>query len=373
MKADITARFSNGWVYSIKRFTSLLGLLLILQQLVGCAGAPKDQQTGPQFYPPLPNSPRIQYLASFSTGRDVGEQTAFADFVFGKDGEVESLVKKPYGVAIADGKIFAADTRGQGYVIFDLKNKKTASIYGSGAGRIKKPINILLDEQFNRYLTDTERNQILVFNKQNKFVRAYGVKGQFKPTDLALTRDRMYVVDIEHHNLQVLSRKDGRVLDKIGSPGSGSGQFFHPTNISIGGDGNLYVSDTGNFRVQVITPQGEFVRSIGKAGTGLGNFARPKGVAVDRQGQIYVVDAAFNNVQVFRPDGRLLVFFGGAGNDPGNLYLPTDVAIDYENVALFQKYADPKFKLEYVIVVASQFGSNKISVYGYGRMEGMEY
>ena len=42
-------------------------------------------------------------------------------------------------------------------------------------------------------------------------------------------------------------------------------------------------------------------------------------------------------------------------------------------IPLFQKYADPKFKLEYVIAVASQFGPHKVSVYGYGKMEGMEY
>jgi hypothetical protein len=86
-----------------------------------------------------------------------------------------------------------------------------------------------------------------------------------------------------------------------------------------------------------------------------------------------VVDAAFENVQVFNRLARLLVFFGGPGPHPDNLNLPTAITIDYDNVALFQKYADPKFKLEYVILVANQFGRNKVNVYGFGKMQGMDY
>jgi hypothetical protein len=55
------------------------------------------------------------------------------------------------------------------------------------------------------------------------------------------------------------------------------------------------------------------------------------------------------------------------------LNLPTVVVIDYDNVALFQKYADPKFKLEYVILVANQFGASKVNAYGFGHMEGVDY
>jgi len=94
---------------------------------------------------------------------------------------------------------------------------------------------------------------------------------------------------------------------------------------------------------------------------------------VDREGRIYVVDAAFENVQIMNQEGKLLLFFGGSGNDPENINLPTDIEIDYDNVGLFQKYADPNFKLEYVILVASQFGGSKVNAFGFGKMEGMEY
>lgn len=341
--------------------------------LSSCAAPPEKQDAGPVFYPPLPNPPRIQYLTAFSSARDVGDASDFSDFLFGKERGSESIITKPYGVGLNDGKLFAVDIRGPGYVIFDLQKKRTRSISGFGASQMKKPINISFDKQGNRYITDTQRDQILMFNNKDKFVRAFGVKGQFKPTDLLIVDDEMYVVDIAHHRIQVLSLPDGKVLREFGSPGSKAREFFHPTNIKMGTDGNLYISDTGNYRIQVINKEGEFIRSIGKAGSGLGNFARPKGIALDNNNHLYVVDAAFSNVQVFRPDGKLLLFFGGAGNDPGGLNLPTDVEIDYDNVSLFQKYAAPGFKLEFVILVANQFGPNKVSAYGYGKMQGMDY
>ena len=42
-------------------------------------------------------------------------------------------------------------------------------------------------------------------------------------------------------------------------------------------------------------------------------------------------------------------------------------------LALFQKYADPRFKLEYVILVASQYGASKVNAYGFGEMADMDY
>ena len=53
--------------------------------------------------------------------------------------------------------------------------------------------------------------------------------------------------------------------------------------------------------------------------------------------------------------------------------LPTDIDIDYASVPFFQQYADPEFELEFIIVVANQFGSNKVNVFGFGRHKSMNY
>ena len=106
--------------------------------------------------------------------------------------------------------------------------------------------------------------------------------------------------------------------------------------------------------------------AIGHAGVAPGMFARPKGVAVDRQGLAYVVDAATQVVQIFDTEGRLLLFFAQAGaSAQGEVVLPATVKVDYDNISYFQKFVAPGRQLDYLIFVTSQFGGQKVSVYGF--------
>ena len=100
------------------------------------------------------------------------------------------------------------------------------------------------------------------------------------------------------------------------------------------------------------------------------------GIAIDEEGQIYVADAGFSNVQVFDKTFRLLGVFGMPGLPAGSLNLPAGIAVTRDNLDYFQKFAVPGFKLEEVIFVANQFITPinpAISVYGLGKMEGVDY
>lgn len=380
--------YRNRGISFTSKYKIVQAVLLICAVILsGCASGP-DKVSGPVFFPAEPNPPFIQHLRSITAMKDLGGGSAFAEFVLGKESN-EALVNKPYGIAVHQDKIYVVDTRGPGYVVLDLKEKKHTLITGGGAGQMRKPINITIDNNGEKYVTDTGRNQVLVFDKKDRYVRAYGLTGQFKPGDVVLVGDRLYVSDLKHHLIQVLDKKSGKLLFKFaeakkkknkpsGKKGKKSdkdydkGALYFPTNMAVYGK-HLYISDTGYFKIVKYTLDGKFVGSYGEVGTGLGNFARPKGIALDKSGRLYVVDAAFENVQIFDKKENLLLFFGGAGSEAHNLVLPTSVFIDYENVKYFQQYAAPGFKLEYVIFVASQFGRNKINVYGYGRMQGMDY
>jgi len=353
------------------RHSYYLAIFLILP-LVSVGAAPKEsvEKEPPVFYPPAPNLPRLQYLTKYSTAYDVAvKKSGFRDFVFGGESMEEQAINKPYGVAINDGAIYAVDTRGAGYVVFDFAKGAWRSVTSSGSGAMPKPMNITIDDDGTRYVTDTQRRLVLVFDSKDRFVRALGSPDQFQPVDVAIANNRLYVTDIENHKVHVLDKVTGETLFTFGEPGTGYGQMAHPTNLVFGPDGTLYVTDTNNFRVQQFTPEGEFLRQIGSAGTGFGNFARPKGVAIDEKGVLYVVDAAFQNVQMFNDEGQLLMFFGSPGEGRGDLYMPTAIEIDYDNVDYFRKYAAPDFEIEYLVVVANQFGLNKIAVYGYGSLK----
>jgi DNA-binding beta-propeller fold protein YncE len=335
----------------------------------------------PLFYPPLPDLPRIQYLASYSFASDVEDKEEqksgwLSDFVLGEERrEADEGPNKPYGVALDNGQIHVVDTRGSGYAVFDLPNKDYRFNIGSGPSSMPKPINIEIDADGRKYIADTVRNQVVVFDEEDRFLQAFGRRGQFRPTDVLVDGDKLFVVDIQEHRVVVLDKDSGEELGSFGSTGSNEERLFQPTNIALGPNGHLYISDTGNFRVLEVTQEGEIVKSYG-AGVGRspGNFARPKGVAVDREGRVYVVDAAYERVQVFDADGRLLMFFGEPGGTHiSGLDLPTDIDIDYASVPYFQQYADPEFEVEFIIAVVNQFGMSKVNVFGFGRHKSMSY
>jgi len=363
------------WLYSLilKQF-HWIQCVIVFTALTGCATTPAPEQQAALFFPSPPDPPRLQYLTRFSSPSDlVTESTGLKDFILGEETVGDHLVKKPYGIAIRDGKLYVVDTRGSGYGIYDLKQRRTDFIWGSAGGTMKKPINITIDKEGNKYITDTGRNQVLVFNHDDKFVRALGERDQFKPADVLVVDEKLYVSDLYNHQIQVISKTTGDPLFTFGRAGSGDNELFQPTNLSLGPNNELFISDTGNFRIQKYTLDGKFIRSYGSIGDSVGHFARPKGINVDRSDRLYVVDAAFENVQILNQDGTPLMFFGESGDKRGNINLPTDIIIDYDNLEYFQSYVEPGFKLEYVVLIASQFGVNKVAAFGFGKMEGLDY
>jgi len=358
----------------LHRLTTWFAVLL----LTACAAPSTNVSKAPAqpaavFYPPLPNPPRVQHLTTIASDLDISAPAGgFAKFIAGDD-QREQRLRQPYGVAMFEGKLYVADSKAPGLAVFDLVQRKFSLVTGSGNGRMKRPINVTIDADGSKYVTDTGRDQVLVFDRNDRFVMAYGTAGQFRPVDTAIAGERLYVVDIRNHQVQVLDKRSGKFLFKFGSAGSAPGELFHPTNISIGPDGDVYIVETSNFRVQRFSAEGKPVRIYGESGSEFGTFSRPKGIAIDRAGRLYVGDAAFENVQIFDVSGKLLLYFGQPGDKAEGLNLPAGVSIDYDNVALFKRYADPRFTIEYLILVASQFGPNKVDVFGFGRMQGMQY
>ncbi len=325
----------------------------------------KDEERPLVLYPSPPAQPRLQFLRTFSKKSDIQvKKGGFRKFVVGEEENDES-VGKPYGVAIHDGKIYACDTTSNYVAIFDLKNKRFDSFGRGYSGALSKPINIAVDTDGTCYVADTGHKRIMVYDSDGKYLRSLGDPEKMGPTDVELLEDQLYVCDIDNAQVVILDKETGDEIRRFGSKGSGEGQLFFPTNIAIDLDGNVFVSDTGNTRVMRFDRRDNFVMQIGALGREMGNFVRPKGIAVDREGRLYVADAAFENVQIFDDEGKLLLFFGTPGNHTGGLNLPASVVIDYDNVDYFKDLVAPGHEIEYLVLVCSQFGLNKINVYGF--------
>jgi DNA-binding beta-propeller fold protein YncE len=230
----------------------------------------------------------------------------------------------------ADGRVYVTDS-GQAVVwVFDEQAKRVTYLGTSGQGTLKSPIGIAVDTRGVVFVSDVTLKRVYGFDRKGTLVVAIGKGDELpRPSGLAIdpATNRLYVSDTKLHKIRVYDASTGAFVKEIGERGTEEGKFNFPTNLFIR-RGKLYVSDTGNFRVQILDLDGNFLKKIGQLGDRLGDLARPKGVAVDSDGHIYVADAAFDNFQIFNEEGKLLLYVGEAGTRPGRFWLPAGMYID---------------------------------------------
>jgi sugar lactone lactonase YvrE len=211
----------------------------------------------------------------------------------GSDAKFEWLV----GLAIDDGdRLFAADGGKRHVVVFD-KNHKVEGAISEG---LSAPGGLAVDNE-NRllYVTDAEQDLVLVYDLDPPF----------------------------------------KLIRKLGKPGTehtstAPGEFAKPAGVAVDQDGNVFVADTWNNRIEEFDADGTFIKTFGEAGDGPGFFARPKGISVDGDGHLWVADALQDRVQVFTPEGQLLIYMGEHGLLPGQFQSLTNVMVDKNNRVL---------------------------------------
>lgn len=335
--------------------------------LFGCSKSISPGGIAPKsiFYPSPPDTARLQFLKKISNSGDViGKERWFKRFILGSD-EVKHI-GKPYGVTVHNKKIYICDTFKRGLDIIDLEKNSFSEFIPSGQGALKLPLNCFVDDKGYLFVADADRKQIVVYTPELDYFYSFGDLENFKPTDVFIADNKIWVVNILGHQVHVYNNDHSfSLVKKFPSPQKDStGYLFSPTNMFIS-DSIAYVTDFGDFKIKRYTHDGVFIDAVGTYGENLGQFTRPKGIAVDKQSNLYVVDAGFENTQIFDKDGKLLMFFGGNYKGPGDLWLPAKVTIDYEHTKYFEQYVDKGFKLIYLILVTSQFGPDKLNVYGY--------
>jgi DNA-binding beta-propeller fold protein YncE len=180
---------------------------------------------------------------------------------------------------------------------------------GSGQGQFNRPRGIVIATDGTTYVVDSRNARVEVFDPSGVFLQAFGGEGAL-PGQFARF------------------------------PGAGGGG---PGGIAIGSDGNLYVADTWNHRIQVFSPQGQYIREWGTffdtdddptlAATHPGEFYGPRGIAI-HNGRVYVTDTGNERVQVFDETGAFVSMFGGAGSAEGQLVEPVGIAVTDDGTVL---------------------------------------
>lgn len=328
-----------------------------------------------------PNPPaitRVKYLSYFSgepfkapqqTKQKAGWMDRLAGATVG--GADPSTLKPrfqlvmPYGVGIdSKNRLYIADRKVSAVFIVNTETWEFEMIKNGVHARFGMIIGIAIDDSDRLFVSDSVMHRVMVFDPQHKLEGSIS-QGMQDPGGMAIDNENrfLYVADADRDQVLVYDADPPyKFLRAIGTAGkqhtlTSPGDFAKPTNVAVDRDGNLYVTDTWNDRIQIFDPDGNFIRAFGKAGDGPGYFARPKGIAVDSDGHIWVADGVQDRLQVFTSDGQLLLWMGGHGMLPGQFSDLAGLCIDKNNrvftseqypgrVQMFRYFTDEEAKAE---------------------------
>ncbi len=253
-------------------------------------------------------------------------------------GKVLFQLAEPYGMAVdSKNNLYVADQKVGAIFIFNTETREVELIKNKTHAHFDRIIGLAMDDNDRLFVSDPGLHHILVFDATHKAEDVI-TDGMVSPGGLALDKENrlLYVADVELDQVLVYDADSFKLLRKIGTTGhkhelTTPGDFAKPTAVAVDAEGNLYVCDTLNNRIEIFDADGKFISTFGKAGDGPGYFARPKGVAIDSDNHIWVADGMQDKVQVFNKEWQLLITFGGHGLLPGMFQGLAGIATDKNN------------------------------------------
>ena len=156
---------------------------------------------------------------------------------------------------------------------------------------------------------------ILIIDKENgKLLDSWGDNFFIMPHGLATDNENnIWVTDVGLHQVFKFNHQ-GKLLLKLGKaklPGNDSLHFNKPTDMAIAKDGSIYICDGyGNSRVVKFSATGKYLYEWGKKGGKESEFDIPHGISLDSNGNVYVADRENNRIQVFDSNGRFIKQLG---------------------------------------------------------------
>ncbi|HET7769794.1 MAG TPA: hypothetical protein VFN74_13540 [Chloroflexota bacterium] len=167
------------------------------------------------------------------------------------------------------------------------------------------------------YFTDTKTHSVVKTDLDGREVWRLGT-GQpvdgapfNRPTDISLTPEGDFYISDGYGNRRVHHySKDLQLIKSWGEEGTGPGQFVLVHDVwfdTRGGQRRLWVADRTNNRIELFTPEGEFVEE--KTG-----FRRPNGMWIDKNGYMYVAELDAR-VTILDPHDNVVGYIGGHGAD----------------------------------------------------------
>lgn len=257
--------------------------------------------------------------------------------VFDREGHVAGVWPLPDGarpVGIAarpDGSVLVADFTGDRILVLDGHGEilDVWGATGSGEGEFQAPSGVAITPSGTVIVVEFMGQRVQELDADGNFLRFIhgGDPGRRH------AEERPPVAGME---------------DMAGmAAGNPHGLFLFPSDAAIGPDGTLYVSNTHAYEILVFDTDGELRDAWGTKGSGAGEWEVPVGVTTDAEGNVYVADSANFRVQALGPDGRpVLVSRAGERwwRTTRRIYSPTDVAVGPDGSLYVADFAASKIQ-----------------------------
>jgi DNA-binding beta-propeller fold protein YncE len=332
---------------------TLIGLSLAALTFVPLAG--QRPASTDVTWPLPPEQPRIRYVGTLQTERDIGKRESFfkrfKNKVVGDAQEVLG-VQRPHDIYVEDGKRFyVSDGARSKVVVFDSDTQSAWILGETGNGFLKKPMGLGGDGNGTVYVADASGDLVVAFDRDGNFVAAYGGEAYLhNPADVAVNveLDRLYVVDSFLHQVVMFSISTGEYL---GTVGKSEGDLEAKRSALRGiWDGGSHGAMTPEEQAAIETEAVEAAEVEGNGqpgdphdpevseprdlvenrGSGPGEFRYPAFITIGPEGSVYVTDQMNFRVQVFDSNGNYLTEIGKLGDVPGTFARPKGVAVDSE-------------------------------------------
>jgi len=234
---------------------------------------------------------------------------------FGSAGDGPGELARPMHLGRSGQTLFVSEYINDRIQLFTLDGEALSSIGspGDGPGEFDAPTSATVDSAGRIWVADFYNQRVQVLAPDGRPIRQFGITGKdgsdpgwfTYPTSVSVFPDGGFVVaDAYNHRIQAFDA-DGRfswmLPDDMNWADTAAGHFNVATSVQVSPTSDIVVADFYNHRIQVISSEGEFLFMFGSKGAGDGQFDRPIDAAFDGDGNLYVVDFGNDRIQKFGP------------------------------------------------------------------------